>query len=172
MSVTAKGIRYPDSSSHKRLWEHWKNQSDDVNLNLGLFICTSSTRPGSPWQGQQIYETDTKATGFWDGSAWVISTLPVVTGAPLSGTYTGQPLRQIIKNQNFSSDANGDMVLVAAAEFSGGGVLAAFVASTQTLDINVSGVRLLTGNIVARAWNGATLVTSTSISAFMVATVW
>lgn len=34
-------------------------------------VCTSSTRPASPYQGQVIYETDTAKTLVWNGSAWV-----------------------------------------------------------------------------------------------------
>jgi hypothetical protein len=33
-------------------------------------VCTSSTRPGSPVDGQHIYETDTDKTLSWDGTAW------------------------------------------------------------------------------------------------------
>ena len=33
-------------------------------------VCTSSTRPTAPYEGQTIYETDTDKTLFWNGSAW------------------------------------------------------------------------------------------------------
>lgn len=33
-------------------------------------VCTSTTRPVSPFEGQYIYETDTDKTLFWNGSAW------------------------------------------------------------------------------------------------------
>jgi hypothetical protein len=33
-------------------------------------VCTSSTRPGSPVDGQHIYETDTDKTLSWDGTSW------------------------------------------------------------------------------------------------------
>ena len=33
-------------------------------------VCTSSTRPTAPYEGQQIYETDTDKTLVWTGSAW------------------------------------------------------------------------------------------------------
>lgn len=33
-------------------------------------VCTSTTRPASPYAGQKIYETDTKNELIWDGSAW------------------------------------------------------------------------------------------------------
>lgn len=34
-------------------------------------ICTSSTRPASPFEGQKIYETDTNRELTYDASAWV-----------------------------------------------------------------------------------------------------
>lgn len=33
-------------------------------------VCTSSTRPASPFTGQVIYETDTGYLRVWDGAAW------------------------------------------------------------------------------------------------------
>jgi hypothetical protein len=34
-------------------------------------VCTSSTRPTVPYEGQLIYETDTDRLVAWNGSAWV-----------------------------------------------------------------------------------------------------
>ena len=34
-------------------------------------VCTSTTRPSSPYDGQVIYETDTDATKVWNGASWV-----------------------------------------------------------------------------------------------------
>ena len=46
------------------------------NLASGLRtgVCTSTTRPTAPYNGQVIYETDTKQTLVWQGSAWVMLT--------------------------------------------------------------------------------------------------
>lgn len=33
-------------------------------------VCTSTTRPASPYEGQMIYETDTDMMAVWNGSAW------------------------------------------------------------------------------------------------------
>ena len=35
-------------------------------------VCTSSTRPASPYDGQVIYETDTDRAMVWNNSAWVV----------------------------------------------------------------------------------------------------
>jgi len=34
-------------------------------------VCTSSTRPATPYEGQVIYETDTDRVLYFNGSAWV-----------------------------------------------------------------------------------------------------
>jgi hypothetical protein len=39
-------------------------------------VCTSSTRPSNPYEGQMIYETDTDRVLFWNGSAWAYSATP------------------------------------------------------------------------------------------------
>jgi hypothetical protein len=57
-------------------------------------VCTSSTRPASPFEGQAIYETDTKNTLTYNGSAWVCTT-------PQSATNNGSSSR--------SSTAYGDL---------------------------------------------------------------
>jgi len=63
------------------------------NNNTGLRpgVCTSSTRPTSPYNGQVIYETDTKQTLVYQGSSWVMLTdadtppgLQLVAGATFS----------------------------------------------------------------------------------------
>lgn len=37
-------------------------------------VCTSTTRPASPYNGLVVYETDTGKTQVWNGSAWVMLT--------------------------------------------------------------------------------------------------
>jgi len=47
-------------------------------------VCTSSTRPASPFEGQMIYETDTDMVAVWNGTAWrYISATTPTNGAVL-----------------------------------------------------------------------------------------
>jgi hypothetical protein len=39
-------------------------------------VCTSTTRPVSPYAGQKIYETDKKASLTWDGTQWTMASRP------------------------------------------------------------------------------------------------
>jgi hypothetical protein len=45
-------------------------------------VCTSTTRPASPYDGQMIYETDTDRVLIWNNSAWVQSTGETVAYTP------------------------------------------------------------------------------------------
>jgi hypothetical protein len=49
-------------------------------------VCTSTTRPASPYDGQVIYETDTDKIAVYDSSAWVYKT---GTTAPTTPTAPG-----------------------------------------------------------------------------------
>jgi hypothetical protein len=45
-------------------------------------VCTSSTKPASPYNGQMIYMTDTKQTAVWDGTVWLPTDLDYTTFTP------------------------------------------------------------------------------------------
>ena len=52
-------------------------------------VCTSSTRPTAPYEGQMIYETDTDNMYVWSGTAWVLlppTASPTFTGVPSAPT--------------------------------------------------------------------------------------
>lgn len=42
-----------------------------IDAQIGAFVCTSTTRPSSPYSGQIVFETDTQMFAFWSGSAWI-----------------------------------------------------------------------------------------------------
>lgn len=51
----------------------WKNQFTLMDAAVGMTICTSGTRPGTPWAGQMIFETDTLRSRIWDASnTWTL----------------------------------------------------------------------------------------------------
>lgn len=45
--------------------------ADKLDQNTPNFVCTSSTRPGIPFIGMKIFETDTKQEGTWNGTSWI-----------------------------------------------------------------------------------------------------
>lgn len=59
-------------------------------VTTGTIICTSSTRPASPFAGQQIYETDTNLVYVYSGSAWVkvLQQKSTTTTGWTNATYT------------------------------------------------------------------------------------
>ena len=63
------------------------------NLGTGLRpgVCTSTTRPTTPYEGQHIYETDTDIEYVWNGTAWLVlppTASPTFTGGPAAPTAT------------------------------------------------------------------------------------
>ena len=56
-------------------------------------VCTSSTRPTSPFEGQLVYETDTDIMAIWNGTAWRQLAAATKTGSVLqvvNATYATQ----------------------------------------------------------------------------------
>jgi hypothetical protein len=49
---------------------------DKLDRVGGTTICTSGTRPNSPFLGMTAYETDTKNTVVWNGSTWLSTPEP------------------------------------------------------------------------------------------------
>ena len=70
-------------------------------------VCTSSTRPASPYDGQVIYETDTDKIAVYDSSAWVYKTgasVPVASGLVfISATTVGTTVSSVTVSNAFSS---------------------------------------------------------------------
>ena len=54
-----------------------------------ITICTSSTKPASPFTGQAIFETDTNKMRLYNGSSWIgVSTVRKIASFTASGTWT------------------------------------------------------------------------------------
>lgn len=69
-------------------------------------VCTSSTRPASPFEGQMIYETDTNRVLIWDNAAWVmIADTDQPPGMQLIGTFTASATsRALVCDNIFSTE--------------------------------------------------------------------
>jgi hypothetical protein len=80
--TTAQGHNLGAAVRHMITARDLQEPQDHIN-NGGyhIIVCTSSTRPGSPVDGQHIYETDTDKTLSWDGTSW----------NPVSGAASYQP---------------------------------------------------------------------------------
>ena len=74
-TTTRLGLRKPDPDpltgdfvdAQADLNDNW----DNIDGKIGLVVCTSGTRPGSPFTGMTIYETDTDCVLFYDGTSWL-----------------------------------------------------------------------------------------------------
>jgi len=58
-------------------------------LGIKPGVCTSSTRPANPFEGQVIYETDTNNIRFWSGSAWESNKGGIVSSSAPTGAAAG-----------------------------------------------------------------------------------
>ena len=69
-------------------------------------VCTSSTRPVSPYEGQMIYETDTNRVLVWDNAAWVmIADTDQPPGLQLVKTQTvGTAVSSVTVSDCFNAD--------------------------------------------------------------------
>lgn len=86
----------------------WNQLHDNLDYlyERGPYICTNATRPGSPFNGQWIYETDTQRDFQYSSSAWRLvgglgaprcrvrrtSSQSFTTGTPAAVSFTGSDI--------------------------------------------------------------------------------
>jgi hypothetical protein len=76
------------------------------NTGIRTGVCTSTTRPTAPYEGQHIYETDTDFEFVWNGSAWVrIYTASTTTKGDLQ-TFSTVPTRLAVGTDGYALRAN------------------------------------------------------------------
>lgn len=85
---------------------------DLIDAAIGFKVCTSASRPASPFTGQPIYETDTKQFRTWDGAAWV-------TDASSRGTASGYTVASLAALDAISDAVIGDTAAFTAAPSAG-----------------------------------------------------
>lgn len=118
--TTRIGARKADPTDNVDVNAHINANSDLWDLNIGFRVCTSSTRPSTPWQGLQIFETDTAKTYFWNGSAWKqnmvdgaafsMSSILTFTAAPALSDVSATINRASTSNPAIHIKATGDTV--------------------------------------------------------------
>jgi hypothetical protein len=79
-------------------------------------VCASTTRPSSPFEGQEIYETDTQKTLVYNGSSWVetsdldyspSATVCTSSTRPSSGLFEGQRIYETDTNKELTYSGSG-----------------------------------------------------------------
>jgi hypothetical protein len=99
-------------------------------------VCTSSTRPASPYDGQVIYETDTDKTLVWNGTGWVFLSTSRANpgGLDLIKTQTiGSAVSSVTVTDAFSSTYENYKIIVS------GGLASASVGLDMQLGSTTTG---------------------------------
>lgn len=103
-------------------------------------VCTSTTRPTSPYNGQFIYETDTNLQYVWNGSAWVnnfaSSASPTFTGVPAAPTASaGTNTTQLATTAFVQTAINSWTTWVPTVTSSGGSLTSATTNTARYLQV-------------------------------------
>lgn len=114
-------------------------------------VCTSTTRPASPYQGQVIYQTDTNTTLVWNGSGWVLLSTGTANppGLELVKTQTvGSAVSSVTVSNAFSSTYDNYKIL--------------YYGGTSSTQANIkmqlgSSITAYYGSILYGAWNANTV---------------
>lgn len=124
--------------------------TSNVSNGLRSGVCTSTTRPTAPYEGQMIYETDTDLLAIWNGSSWRY----VAATTPTNGTVL-----QIVSSQTTTASATTSTAYVDATNVNA--TIAPRSASSKVLVIAAIGtghaegtggfLRLLRGSTVVGA---------------------
>lgn len=83
-TTTRWGFRKPSTSDTVSVATDINASMDIIDAALGTTVCTSTTRPASPVQGQTVYETDTRREMIYNGTVW-LSTAPLVAAIAFGG---------------------------------------------------------------------------------------
>jgi len=67
-------------------------------------VCTSTTRPATPYEGQMVYETDTDLLKIWNGSVWRTLAFATPTNGTILQTISATTATQVINNTSTFAD--------------------------------------------------------------------
>lgn len=136
-----------------------------ANTGLRSGVCTSTTRPTNPYNGQLIYETDTQKVYIYNGTSWVeqpTAGMVDAKGDLLVGTAADTAARLAVGSNN--------TVLVADSSASTGvkwaalsGITSAWIDYTPSWTASVTNPSLGNGAIAGRYTRIGNLVTAQGI---------
>lgn len=85
----------------------------NVGSNARPGVCTSTTRPTTPFEGQLIYETDTNRVLIWEGAAWVmVADTDQPPGLQLVKTVTATSQSPVNVTDAFTADYDSYKVVI------------------------------------------------------------
>lgn len=74
------------------------DQMQIIDDKFDVIECTSLTRPGAPFMGQMIFESDTLLLGEWNGTIWRVLADPHVSFGRMAYQSVAGPLAAVGKN--------------------------------------------------------------------------
>jgi hypothetical protein len=106
----------------------------NVSSGLRPGVCTSTTRPQAPFEGQMIYETDTNRVLVWDNAAWVmIADTDQPPGLQLIKTQTvGSGVSSVEVTGAFSSEFDNYLITASGGTPSTASILRIQLGSTTS----------------------------------------
>jgi len=132
-------------------------------------ICTSSTRPTNPYEGQVIYETDTNRTLYYDNAAWLViadsSVLRLDTTNSRVGVNTTSPgtALDVIGTTTVRTASAQDGVALAGRAGGTGGLSATLTPTSLTANRTLT-LPNRTGTVALTANVGLTSIIPTSVA--------
>lgn len=91
-------------------------------------VCTSTTRPASPYDGQVIYETDTDRIAAYNGAAWVTQNSLQL----LSTTTIGSAVSSVTVSSVFSSTYDNYKIIISGGAANTDVIIGTTLGSTST----------------------------------------
>ena len=97
--TTRAGLRKPEDAESADIADLNFNSDQLSDYAVGDFICTSVTRPGAPWVGMRIFETDTTANLVYVGGAdpWKPTSIVICTSV-------ARPANPVLGQEIFETD--------------------------------------------------------------------
>lgn len=119
-TTTRLGLRKPATTDLITVGTDLDANYDLIDLAVGYTVCTSITRPATPYSGQAIYETDTARTYVRSGAAWLLVSQPALTmctsvtrpGSPLTGQTIYETDTQVTRVWSGTAWSTGDPVTI------------------------------------------------------------